>query len=108
MGAAAGTSSKWLSVFGTVISIENEPLFFQYQKAQSIVVINASVIALPFNKDEFDMVCAYVIEHGADHEKALLELQRVCKTEGIICITVQAYQSLWSVHDEVNGHHEDI
>lgn len=105
VGAAAGASSKWLSAFGTVISIENDPLFFQCLKEQSVEVVNASVTALPFNKNEFDLVCAFdVIEHVADHEKALSELQRVCKPEGIICITVPAYQCLWSVHDEVNGH----
>jgi SAM-dependent methyltransferase len=105
VGAAGGDSSKWLSAFGKVISVENDPLFLQHLATQLTGVINAPAESLPFNKNEFDLVCAFdVLEHISDHEKALSELQRVCKPGGIFCVTVPAYQSLWSVHDEVNGH----
>ncbi len=104
-GAASGASLHWLSLFGEVISVENDPVFLDFLLSEKIPVIKASVTALPFDDDSFDLVCALdVLEHVAGDTKAMAELIRVCKPGGKICITVPACQSLWSVHDEVNNH----
>lgn len=105
VGAASGGSSKWLSQLGEVISLENDPLFLTHLANQKLNVINASVIGIPIADDSFDLVCAFdVIEHVEQDQKAVDELIRVCKPGGSICITVPAFQSLWGIHDEVNGH----
>jgi len=105
IGAAAGASSLWLSVFGKVVSVENEPVFIEHLQNENIEVVNASATLLPLADNSFDLVCAFdVVEHIADDAKALAEMQRVCKPGGKICITVPAYQSLWSQHDVVNNH----
>ena len=105
VGAAGGASSEWLSDYGEVCSVENDIFFIEYLRSRGTNVIAANVTKLPFNDDTFDLVCAFdVIEHVEDHHGALNELYRVCKNNGYICITVPAFQQLWSHHDVVNGH----
>ena len=105
IGAAGGSSSQWLSVFGKVDSVENEPAFLQHLKALQINVVNASVTALPFADESFNLVCAFdVLEHVHEDQQSFAEIARVCKPGGVICITVPASPALWSNHDVVNGH----
>jgi SAM-dependent methyltransferase len=105
IGAAAGATSQWLAAFGKVSSIENEPLFLEHLRNNNIDVTEASAEQLPFADNSFDLVCAFdVVEHIADDKKALAEMQRVCKPDGKICITVPACQFLWGRHDVANGH----
>ena len=106
IGVAGGFSSKWLLPFGEVCSVENDPMFLEYLLAQKIPVTNASITSLPYADNSFDLVCAFdVIEHVDIDEKAAQELERVCKSQGKICITVPAFQALWGSHDEANGHY---
>lgn len=106
VGAAGGASSAWLSEFGKVVSLENEPLFIEHLQKLNIDVTEGSVEALPFEDNHFDLVCAFdVLEHVEADTKAMQELLRVCKTGSIVCITVPAFNMLWSFHDDVNHHH---
>lgn len=105
IGAAAGASSAWLSVFGTVSSVENESVFLEHLHSKNIDAVSASAEQLPFADNSFDLVCAFdVVEHIEDDKKALAEMQRVCRPGGKICITVPAFQCLWGRHDVANGH----
>lgn len=105
VGAAAGGSSKWLSILGETVSLENDPLFVNYLTDQHIAVINASVTDIPLDDGSFNLVCAFdVVEHVEDDRKAIDELLRVCEPGGTLCITVPAFQILWGNHDVVNGH----
>jgi len=45
-----------------------------------------------------------VIEHVDDDKTSVNEMYRVCKSNGNVFITVPAFMSLWSEHDEVNQH----
>lgn len=106
IGAAGGASSKWLSSFGEVVSVEYDLLFLEFLQDQNIPVTQASITELPFKEDHFDLVCAFdVVEHVEAHHKAVEEMLRVCKPEGNICITVPAFNSLWGNHDVINGHY---
>lgn len=106
IGAAGGASSKWLSTLGNVVSVETDPAFLNHLISENIPVVNASVISMPFNNNYFDLVCAFdVIEHVEDDFAAIKEIERVCKAGGFICITVPAFNMLWSNHDVVNGHY---
>jgi SAM-dependent methyltransferase len=46
-----------------------------------------------------------VIEHVEDHALAVEEMKRVCKPQGIVCVTVPAFMALWGQHDVVNNHY---
>ncbi|MGH2870534.1 MAG: class I SAM-dependent methyltransferase, partial [Solirubrobacteraceae bacterium] len=60
---------------------------------------------LPFRADRFDLItCLDVIEHTPEDRPALAELLRVCRPGGFMLVTVPAYPSLWSWHDEANHH----
>ena len=105
VGAATGASSIWLRQFGNVVSVEYDTTFFNYLQQQQFACVQASIEALPFADNSFDVVCAFdVIEHVENDSKALAELYRVCNTNGIISITVPAFNQLWSMHDVANGH----
>jgi SAM-dependent methyltransferase len=61
---------------------------------------------LPWEDATFDLItCLDVIEHVPDDVVALRELLRVCRPGGFLLVTVPAYQSLWSLHDEANHHY---
>lgn len=105
VGIASGASSKWLTQFGDVVSVENDPDFLKYLHSQNIPVSPASITALPFDNEYFDLVCAFdVLEHVTEDHVAADELFRVCRPGGNVCITVPAFQSLWGTHDIVNDH----
>lgn len=106
IGIATGKTSEMLSEFGEVTSVEYDGVCAEFVRQKlNIKVIEGSILELPFEENSFDWVCAFdVVEHVEDDKKAISEMNRVCKEQGKICITVPAFQSLWSHHDEVNQH----
>ncbi len=106
VGVATGRTSELLEQFGTVKSVEYDKACFEFVRENlDIDIINGSILELPFEDNSFDWVCAFdVIEHVDDDKKAVEEMQRVCKPGGHVFVTVPAFMSLWSKHDEVNHH----
>ena len=106
IGAATGRSTELLSAYGKVTSIEYDADCCAYTNERlGLNILNASILELPFEKEEFDLVCAFdVIEHVEEDGQAVAEMKRVCKRDGILYITVPAFMSLWSHHDVVNQH----
>lgn len=106
IGIATGKTSEMLAEFGEVISLEYDTTCAEFVRQKlNIEVIEGSILELPFEENSFDFVCAFdVVEHVEDDKKAISEMNRVCKKNGKICITVPAFQSLWSHHDEINQH----
>jgi SAM-dependent methyltransferase len=107
IGAATGKTSELLSTFGKVTSLEYDQDCCDYaNKKYNLSIINGSILELPFKDEEFDLVCAFdVIEHVEDDLSGVREMNRVCKRDGLIVLTVPAYLFLWSHHDEVNHHY---
>ncbi|MFM2395258.1 MAG: hypothetical protein RLZZ546_3241 [Bacteroidota bacterium] len=107
VGVATGATSIALQQYGNVTSVEydRECCDFLTEKVK-MEVLNASMTALPFEDQSFDIVCAFdVIEHIEDDLQALKEAFRVLKTNGKLYITVPMYMSLWSDHDVINHHY---
>ncbi len=107
IGAATGRSSELLMQFGEVQSLEYDKDCFDFVKNNlDIPIVNGSILDLPFDDEQFDLVCAFdVIEHVVDDHSAVSEMRRVCKKGGVICVTVPAFMFLWSAHDVVNHHY---
>jgi SAM-dependent methyltransferase len=107
IGAATGRSSKMLKFFGDVTSLEYDKECCSFVREKlNMKIIHGSVTNLPFDPDSFDLVCAFdVIEHVKNENLAISEMKRVCSKNGILCVTVPAYMSLWSEHDIVNKHY---
>lgn len=106
VGCATGRTTQFLKSFGDVVSLEYDLdcINFLYHKT-GIQAIHGSVLNLPFENSTFDIVCAFdVIEHVFDDKKAFLEMRRVLNIDGIILITVPAFNFMWSEHDVINHH----
>jgi SAM-dependent methyltransferase len=106
VGVATGHSSELLGEFGEVESVEYDVACFEFVRdVVKIPVVNASILELPYQAGTFDLVCAFdVIEHVKEDELAVSEMFRVCKTGGVMCVTVPSFMFLWSEHDVVNHH----
>lgn len=107
VGPGGGATSLMLEKYGKVKSLEFDMDLFNYcRDVKKIDVDNGSITALPYADGSFDVACAFdVIEHVEDDAKAMQELQRVVKKDGLIFITVPAFRFLWSRHDVLNHHY---
>ncbi|MEZ4902371.1 MAG: class I SAM-dependent methyltransferase [Spirosomataceae bacterium] len=107
IGIATGRTSELLAAFGEVKSVEYDQACFEFVKETlpNLDLVQGSILELPFEDQTYDLVCALdVIEHVEDHQLAVQEMQRVCKPDGLICVTVPAFMFLWNQHDVVNHH----
>lgn len=106
IGAATGASSEMLQQFGTVTSTEYDTDCIEFVKEKlDFPIQQADITNLQFADNTYDVVCAFdVIEHVENDPLAVSELVRVCKPSGHILVTVPAFMSLWSEHDEINHH----
>ena len=107
VGVATGATSQMLSKYGSVTSLEYDKDCCEFLLNKTgIKAINASVNDMPFNNEEFDIVCSFdVIEHVEHDEQAVNEIKRVLKKDGTTYTTVPAYNFLWGDHDVVNHHY---
>ncbi|MFA5401192.1 MAG: class I SAM-dependent methyltransferase [Dehalococcoidia bacterium] len=81
-----------------------EGLKFCRQRSGSVPLYRIDVLALPF-KAEYEAVGLFdVLEHIEDDVKALCEIHRALRPGGYLILTVPAYQSLWSRHDDTSHH----
>lgn len=106
-GCGTGFARGELSKGGTVIGLDASPEAIAQGLDGSPVASCVSLIQdTPFRDGTFDLVVALdLIEHLADEMPALKEIHRLCKPGGHFFVTVPAYQSLWSKHDEALGHY---
>jgi SAM-dependent methyltransferase len=106
IGVATGRTSELLSEFGSVLSVEYDKESFEFCRDElNLDIINASILNLPILDESFDLVCAFdVLEHVENDNLAWKEMERVCKPDGFVYVSVPMYKSLWSAHDVVNQH----
>jgi SAM-dependent methyltransferase len=106
IGVATGATSVMLAQFGTVKSIEFDEICYQFVKEKlAIDIEQGSILDLQYEENTFDLVCAFdVVEHVENDQLAIIEMIRVCKSNGIVFVTVPAFMDLWSKHDEINYH----
>lgn len=106
IGCGMGASFAMLKQFGSVVGVDysTTALAFSQQRGHRQLAA-AALPTLPFANNSFDIVCALdVIEHISDDHAATRELWRICRPNGLLVITVPAYQWLWSEHDDINEH----
>lgn len=106
VGAGTGFTSELLGRYGTVTSIEYEQSCVELvNEKTNLHLIEGSILNLQYGDNTFDLVCAFdVIEHVEDDTKAVSEIIRVAKKDGHVFVSVPAFNSLWSRHDEINHH----
>jgi SAM-dependent methyltransferase len=105
-GCGSGRVLDELAQFGWVAGVDASPaaVVASHRRGQADVCL-AKVEELPFEDESFHLVtCLDVIEHTRDDQRALRELLRVARPGGYLLVTVPAYPSLWSGHDDRNDH----
>ncbi|HVF09328.1 MAG TPA: class I SAM-dependent methyltransferase [Abditibacteriaceae bacterium] len=94
---------------GWITALEFSPHALHFARdhlgAEQISLIQADALHLPFADGSFDVVTMLdVLEHLRDDSRALREIHRVLRPGGALVLSVPAYQSLWSAHDEALHH----
>lgn len=107
VGCGTGANANAFALVGQTIGIDSSIDALKFcQKRGLKTVARSDVEKLPFANGAFDVVTALdVLEHTEDDLEALREIQRVCRTNGLVLVTVPAYGFLWSEHDEALKHH---
>lgn len=108
IGCGTGAMLDELAPFGRVTGADFAPeaLAFCRTRGDKYPLARADVRRLPFADASFDVVTAMdIIEHINDDKAASSEIFRVLKPGGRLFVTVPAFPSLWSEHDEALHHH---
>jgi len=106
VGCGPGGTSIAFFQFGNVTGtdISFSGLKLAKEKGLTNVVVSSST-SIPFQSEKFDIITILdVIEHVQKHKTVLKEIWRMLKPNGIIVVTVPAYQFLWSQHDVASSH----
>jgi SAM-dependent methyltransferase len=106
-GAGQGTLSQKLAELGyDVTSTDVSPEAVDLLRERtSAPVVEADLTALPFAQATFDaVVLGEVLEHVEDDRRALAEVARVLRPEGVLALSVPANPKLYGPSDVWAGH----
>lgn len=106
IGCGTGAMSAALRVFGSVASADFSDRALTYSARRGLTSLCTSdATRLAFRTNSFDAVVALdLLEHIPDDAAAASEFGRVLRPGGLLFVTVPAYQSLWSGHDQALMH----
>ena len=72
----------------------------------NINIKQGDITDLPFDDNSFEgAFCGEILEHIEDDSRAIKELNRVLKKDGIVILSVPANPKLWDKSDEWASHH---
>jgi SAM-dependent methyltransferase len=106
IGVGTGDDLAILNKFGEnyVIDIDKKALLI-IDDELCVEKKLADACDLPYDHNTFDIIVSFdVLEHIEDDHKAISEIYRVLKNDGIMIFTVPAFQFLFSNHDEALLH----
>lgn len=105
-GCGTGQMTKLLERYGEAIGLEIAPEAIAFAKKRGVQnVVQGSISDPPFAAGSFDLVLSLdVIEHVDNDVHILDSLYEIVKPGGYLVVTVPAFESLWSEHDEINQH----
>lgn len=107
VGCGSGGNLPLLCRYGKVYGMELDETAIAYARKRRIGTIVPGRLpdAIPFPEVRFDlMLMTDVLEHVAEDVLSLEILFARLKPGGYLLLTVPAFQSLWSRHDEVHHH----
>jgi len=104
-GCATGNLLNYLKNkgFKNLVGIDNYENLIKNIK--EVNVFQMDICNMSFKDDEFDIIISSdILEHIQDDAKAIREMKRVLKKDGVLVVFVPAYKFLWSYHDVINQH----
>src|SRR5579863_6361463 len=109
VGTGTGSNLRMLRELGftgvTGLDDSDEAIRFCASKGFDYVR-KGDICAMPFADASFDLVLATdVIEHVDDDRRAVAEIARVLRSDGVALVTVPAFKSLWGLQDR-QAHHK--
>jgi len=107
VGCGVGGEVFFLKQFGKIYGIDVNETAIEYCKKAGLGddVMQANAESIPFGDNTFDIVFILdVLEHVRDDKKAMREIYRVLKKDGLLVLTVPALPFLWTRADE-RAHH---
>lgn len=105
IGCGTGKNIETLSKFGKTWGIDISPQAIKYCKKRGIKNIKlGKADQTGFKKSSFDIITLLDVLEHVDDNKTLKEIYRILKPNGLLLISVPAYQDLWSKWDEVLRH----
>lgn len=111
MGCGSGGNLEILAELGQVDGMEMDVNAFQRAKARGKKIDNVIDVRNGWLPDNVTVKGPYsgvivldVIEHIEDDITSLEAIKEYIEPEGILIVTVPAYQWLWSPHDDANHH----
>jgi 2-polyprenyl-3-methyl-5-hydroxy-6-metoxy-1,4-benzoquinol methylase len=105
-GCGTGQMTKLLERYGEAVGLEIAPEAINFARKRGVKnIVQGSITDPPFPAGSFDLVLSLdVIEHVDNDVQILNSLFDIVKPGGHLIVTVPAFQSLWSQHDEINYH----
>lgn len=104
-GCGTGRNLAEFASLGPISGVDRSPHAVEFCRRRGYQAQVADLGSLPFDDDRFELtLLTDVVEHVEDDVGALAELRRVSAPDGVLLVTVPAYQWLWSVHDELHHH----
>jgi SAM-dependent methyltransferase len=105
-GCGTGQMTKLLEQYGEAVGLEIAPEALAFARKRGVKnLVQGSITEPPFDAGSFDLVLSLdVIEHVDHDEQIIASLFEFVKPGGHVILTVPAFQSLWSQHDEINHH----
>jgi SAM-dependent methyltransferase len=106
VGCGTGANLAAISRYGRSFGVDlaNEAIRLCRRRGLKDLAIS-NMENLAYLSESFDIITALdVLEHIDDDLRAMDELFRICKTGGMLLVTVPAYGFLWSEHDEALHH----
>lgn len=106
VGCGTGANAEAMTRLGRVIGADMSPLALARCQRRSLnELVQAKAESVPLRSESVDWIVATdILEHLDDDRAALKEFQRLLRPGGRALITVPAYRSLWSEHDEALMH----
>jgi len=107
IGCGNGGNLPLLANYGKLFAVEMNDAALKRSASRGIAQIEKGYLpdSLPFDDKAFDLVAAFdVIEHIDDDLKSIQVIHARLNPNGLLVLTVPAYNMLWSPHDELSHH----
>ncbi len=104
-GCGTGGLTQTLGMFGDVLGVDGNEEAISYCRKRGLQNIKQITSTNELQNETFDFVGSFdVLEHVHDDVGLIKEFYRILKPNGLLLLTVPAYQWLWGGEDEVSKH----